>query len=331
MILLGIESATELVGVAVAGRRRRGRARATGGRGHAESLAPAIDQVCAGRGGPGRPRGVAVDVGPGLFTGLRVGVATAKGLAQGLGIGVVGVTSLEVLAAGRPTGPARGAGCGGGGGRRPAGRGVRRPLPVGDAVVRRPGRDAVAPGRGPSTTGRAHRARGAGRELAGRRPRAGRVLAVGDGARRYADLLGGPARLDSAGRRLAGRPRRSWRRLARDAWPPGRRRAGRRRRGARLPAGGRRPDQLGPAGAATRPAPGRRARAVTSAGDVRPGRSPVVIAPMRSKDLRASWPSSRRSSPSPGPAGSSPPSSPCARAAPTGWPGTAATWSATSA
>ena len=42
---------------------------------------------------------VAVDVGPGLFTGLRVGVATAKGLAQGLGVGVLGLTSLEVLAA----------------------------------------------------------------------------------------------------------------------------------------------------------------------------------------------------------------------------------------
>ena len=57
-----------------------------------------------------------VDVGPGLFTGLRVGVATAQGLAQGLGIGVLAVSSLEVLAAqaaGR--GLAR---CGAGGGRR---------------------------------------------------------------------------------------------------------------------------------------------------------------------------------------------------------------------
>ena len=40
---------------------------------------------------------VAVDLGPGLFTGLRVGVAAAKGLAQAVGIGVLGLSSLDIL------------------------------------------------------------------------------------------------------------------------------------------------------------------------------------------------------------------------------------------
>jgi tRNA threonylcarbamoyl adenosine modification protein YeaZ len=42
---------------------------------------------------------IAVDVGPGLFTGLRVGVATAKALGQALGLGALGVSSLDILAA----------------------------------------------------------------------------------------------------------------------------------------------------------------------------------------------------------------------------------------
>jgi len=41
---------------------------------------------------------VVVDAGPGLFTGLRVGIATAIGLSEGLGCPVVAVTSLELLA-----------------------------------------------------------------------------------------------------------------------------------------------------------------------------------------------------------------------------------------
>lgn len=72
----------------------------TGRHRHVETLTPALehllDQVDLVPGDLGL---VAVDVGPGLFTGLRVGVAAAKGLAQALGVGVVGVTSLDVLTA----------------------------------------------------------------------------------------------------------------------------------------------------------------------------------------------------------------------------------------
>jgi tRNA threonylcarbamoyladenosine biosynthesis protein TsaB len=51
---------------------------------------------------------VAVAIGPGSFTGLRVGLATAKGICQGLGIPVIGISSLEAMASqwpgGRPDG-----------------------------------------------------------------------------------------------------------------------------------------------------------------------------------------------------------------------------------
>jgi tRNA threonylcarbamoyladenosine biosynthesis protein TsaB len=68
--------------------------------GHAERLFDAIDEALA-RGGESRADlgGIACDIGPGSFTGVRVGVASAKGIAFGLGLPLAGVVSLEAMAA----------------------------------------------------------------------------------------------------------------------------------------------------------------------------------------------------------------------------------------
>lgn len=101
MNLLAIETATDTVGVALV--RDDGGATErvhVGGREHAERLIPMIEEVCAASGCPlDSLDAVAVDVGPGLFTGLRVGVATAKALAQARQLTAIAVGSLDVLAA----------------------------------------------------------------------------------------------------------------------------------------------------------------------------------------------------------------------------------------
>lgn len=99
MIILGIESATGEVGCAIGGVEGvMASFRASRGRRHAETLAPAIDFVRRQAGIEfNQISVVAVDVGPGLFTGLRVGMATAKAIAQALRVPMIGLSSLDLL------------------------------------------------------------------------------------------------------------------------------------------------------------------------------------------------------------------------------------------
>jgi tRNA threonylcarbamoyladenosine biosynthesis protein TsaB len=70
------------------------------GKGHAEHLMAVIEAALKAAGaGYGDLAAVAVSVGPGSFTGLRVGVSTARGLALALKIPAIGVTTLEARAA----------------------------------------------------------------------------------------------------------------------------------------------------------------------------------------------------------------------------------------
>jgi tRNA threonylcarbamoyladenosine biosynthesis protein TsaB len=88
------------VAVAVAGREAASRVILSPA-GHDRSLFTAMDEALAEAGvSRSEVGGVAVTRGPGAFTGLRVGIATAKGIAFALGIGMVGVSSLEALARG---------------------------------------------------------------------------------------------------------------------------------------------------------------------------------------------------------------------------------------
>jgi tRNA threonylcarbamoyladenosine biosynthesis protein TsaB len=105
MLLLGIETATRRVGVVVfseegmLGRVELGGGAEGGPPRHAERLAPAIE-YCFDQLGTtlDHVSAIAVGIGPGMFTGLRVGVTTAKVLAQALRIPMIPIPSLDLLA-----------------------------------------------------------------------------------------------------------------------------------------------------------------------------------------------------------------------------------------
>ena len=99
-MILGIETATERVAVAVGdGSGIVASAQLASDRRHAESLTPMISFVLDQAGlNLADLSAIAVDVGPGLFTGMRVGIAAAEAMAWALEIPVVAVCSLDALA-----------------------------------------------------------------------------------------------------------------------------------------------------------------------------------------------------------------------------------------
>jgi len=101
MIVLALDTCLSACSVAVSdGARVLAHASEVMARGHQERLAPMAETVMAEAGLPfSRLERIGVTVGPGSFTGLRVGVAFAKGLASALSIPAVGVGTLEAMAA----------------------------------------------------------------------------------------------------------------------------------------------------------------------------------------------------------------------------------------
>lgn len=99
-MLLAIETSGRGAGLALAAHQGlRGSAELATGVSTAAGLVPAIDHLLAAEGLTAADlRAVAVTVGPGSFTGLRVGVTTAKTLAYATGAALIGVDTLQVVA-----------------------------------------------------------------------------------------------------------------------------------------------------------------------------------------------------------------------------------------
>ncbi|WP_026781877.1 tRNA (adenosine(37)-N6)-threonylcarbamoyltransferase complex dimerization subunit type 1 TsaB [Pleomorphomonas koreensis] len=100
MLTLALDTANDRIAVALAGEGREFARVEILTRGHAERLFPLIDELFAEAGTEiGRVGRIAVNVGPGSFTGIRIAVAAARGLGLALGVPVVGIDALRLIAA----------------------------------------------------------------------------------------------------------------------------------------------------------------------------------------------------------------------------------------
>ena len=68
-------------------------------RGHDQAIIPLIDRVVAGQGGPSAIDRIAVTVGPGSFTGIRVGISAARAIGLARSVPIVGVSTLSAYVA----------------------------------------------------------------------------------------------------------------------------------------------------------------------------------------------------------------------------------------